>query len=614
MNRREQLKIARQRKEPWDVLVVGGGATGLGIAVDAATRGYSTLLLERYDFAKGTSSRSTKLIHGGVRYLQSGDVRMVIEALRERGIMRQNAPHLVRECSFVIPTYDWWESPFYGAGLKIYDLMAGKMGLGPTRLLSREETQRLIPNVRTTGLRGGVVFSDGQFDDARMAIALARTAVDHGACVLNYVGVTGFLKTEGSVTGVSASDALCQQAYHFPARVVINATGVFATDLMKLDAPIPPIKLSPAQGTHLVLDASFLSGKHAILVPHTADGRVLFAVPWQGKVVVGTTDHAVNDTPAEPQARRSEVDFILEHAGAYMTRSPKRDDVRSVFCGLRPLISNDADAPSSQLSRSHQIHVARSGLIHVLGGKWTTYRKMAEDAVDAAQSISGLPDVPCRTSTLPIHGYDPGTKGVDEVANSGFNQAWGDVFSNVVDAVGGFMGMKTGKGGLESDAKAEGSGVREGGGVDLDRVMAEGSGVREGGDGAPDRVMAEGSGVRVSGGVKPLEWQVALSTYGTDLNMMYAQYAPADFESISVRLFLCPAQVKWAVAYEMAQTLEDVLARRTACLFLDVEESLRMAPQVAAIMADQLSCTPEWISQQIDAFTQIARYFRMPEH
>lgn len=531
MNREEQLQKAIQRREPWDVIVIGGGATGLGIAVDAASRGYKTLLLERYDFAKGTSSRSTKLIHGGVRYLQSGDVRLVLEALKERGIMCRNAPHLVRECSFVIPTYDWWETPFYGAGLKIYDLMAGKLGLSPTRLLSRDETQRFIPNVRTVGLRGGVMFSDGQFDDARMAIALARTAVDHGACLLNYAPVTGFMKNKQTMGGVQMLDAFTGQTLSFSARVVINATGVFASELMKLDEPIPQIKMSPAQGTHLVLDAAFLSGQHAILVPHTADGRVLFAVPWQGKVVVGTTDHAVADTPAEPQARRSEVDFILEHAGTYMTRPPTNEDVRSVFCGLRPLISKDADAPSSQLSRTHQIHVARSGLIHVLGGKWTTYRKMAEDAVDAAQSISDLPDVPCRTATIPIHGYDPGA---------------------VVGVVVG------------DDA----------------------------------------------GSTEP---PAPLGNYGTDLDEMRARYAPTDFESISEHLFLCPAQVKWAVEREMAQTLEDVLARRTPCLFLDVEESLRLAPRVVAQMADILARPPEWAEQQINDFTHVARYFRLPE-
>ncbi len=594
MNRIEQLQKAIQRKEPWDVLVVGGGATGLGIAVDAASRGLATLLLERHDFAKGTSSRSTKLIHGGVRYLQNGDVRLVLEALKERGIMRRNAPHLVRECSFVIPTYDWWESPFYGAGLKIYDLMAGKLGLGPTRLLSREETQRLIPNVRTAGLKGGVMFSDGQFDDARMAIALARTAVDHGACVLNYVGVTDFIKNEDAVVGVWASDALTQQAHQFRARVVINATGVFAAELMKLDEPIPQIRMSPAQGTHLVLDDAFLSGRHAILVPHTSDGRVLFAVPWQGKVVVGTTDHAVTDTPAEPQARRSEVDFILEHAGAYMTRSPKSEDVRSVFCGLRPLISGDADAPSSQLSRSHQIHVAPSGLIHVLGGKWTTYRKMAEDAVDAAQSISALPDVPCRTATLPIHGYDPGALGVDPDFGSLMRQTVAEVVSGLVGAVGGLVGRK----------------------VENNKVMGDGGGSFESGTG--DGIGAgdgsgTGDGIGAGNGEAVLKY-AALATYGTDLHEMMKRYTPADFESISQLLFLCPAQVKWAVAFEMAQTLEDVLARRTACLFLDVEESLRLAPQVAAMMADLMSYPPEWVAQQIDAFTQTARYFRMPEH
>jgi glycerol-3-phosphate dehydrogenase len=438
-----------------------------------------------------------------------------------------------------------------------------------------------------------------------MAIALARTAVDHGACVLNYVGVTDFIKNEDAVVGVWASDALTQQAHQFRARVVINATGVFAAELMKLDEPIPQIRMSPAQGTHLVLDDAFLSGRHAILVPHTSDGRVLFAVPWQGKVVVGTTDHAVTDTPAEPQARRSEVDFILEHAGAYMTRSPKSEDVRSVFCGLRPLISGDADAPSSQLSRSHQIHVAPSGLIHVLGGKWTTYRKMAEDAVGAAQSISALPDVPCRTATLPIHGFDPGALGVDPDFGSLMRQTVAEVVSGLVGAVGGLVGRK-----VENNRVMGDGGGLVGRKVENIRVMGDGGGSGESGTGDG---IGTGGESGAGNGEAVLKY-AALATYGTDLHEMMKRYTPADFESISQLLFLCPAQVKWAVAFEMAQTLEDVLARRTACLFLDVEESLRLAPQVAAMMADLMSYPPEWVAQQIDAFTQTARYFRMPEH
>ena len=407
MDRKSHLKKVKSRKKPWDVLIVGGGASGLGAAVDAASRGYRTLLLEKKDFAKGTSSRSTKLVHGGVRYLQNGDISLVIEALKERGIMRKNAPHLVQDLSFVIPSYDWWNSPFYGIGLKIYDMMAGNLGLGPSTLLDREETIDLIPNVKKKGLRGGVIYHDGQFDDARMAISLAQTAENHGASLINYCGVTSLVKEGDMITGVTAQDEFSGEEHNISAKVVINATGVFSDQIIQMDQPGSRKIIVPSQGVHVVLDKSFLNGPHAIMVPHTTDGRVLFAVPWNDYVVVGTTDTQIEQPLEEPIALEQEIDFILENAGAYMTTPPTRADVKSVFSGLRPLAApeNNGNA-TKEISRHHKVTVSTSGLVSILGGKWTTYRKMSEDLINTAQSVGGLQERSCITHSLPIHGYD----------------------------------------------------------------------------------------------------------------------------------------------------------------------------------------------------------------
>ena len=407
MKREEHLAKIDARKKPWDVLIIGGGASGLGAAVDAASRGYRTLLLEKYDFAKGTSSRSTKLVHGGVRYLQNGDVSLVIEALKERGIMRKNAPHLVQDLSFVIPSYDWWNSPFYGIGLKIYELMAGNLGLGPSTLLDRQETIDLIPNVKKEGLRGGVIYHDGQFDDARMAISLAQTAENHGASLLNYFSVTGMNKENNMISGVQAKDELSGKTYSIEAKVIINATGVFSDEVIQMDQRDAKKRIVPSQGVHIVLDKRFLSGPHAIMVPHTSDGRVLFAVPWNGYVVVGTTDTQIKEALVEPIAQEEEIQFILDNAGMYMTTPPTRDDIKSVFSGLRPLAAPENDGSATkEISRHHKVIVSTSGLVSILGGKWTTYRKMAEDIINTAQSVGGLPERGCITHNLPVHGYD----------------------------------------------------------------------------------------------------------------------------------------------------------------------------------------------------------------
>ena len=394
-------------QKEWDVLVIGGGATGLGAAVDAATRGFNTLLVEQADFAKGTSSRSTKLVHGGVRYLAQGDVSLVFEALHERGLLMQNAPHLVRNQAFIIPAYEWWEGPFYNIGMKVYDLMAGKLGFGPSQKISKEETLKAIPNLTQKGLLGGVIYYDGQFDDARLAVNLAQTAVENGATVLNYMKVIGLHKdARGILDGALLLDLETNREITVKARVIINATGVFSDSVRKLDDPSAPNTVVPSQGVHLILEHSFLQGDSAIMIPHTPDGRVLFAVPWHNKVIVGTTDTPLREISLEPRPLPEEIDFLLNTSAQYLKKDPRPEDVLSVFAGLRPLAAPAGSAEQTKdISRRHQITVSLSGLVTVTGGKWTTYRKMAEETIDKAIIVGGLEEKDCVTKHLPIHGY-----------------------------------------------------------------------------------------------------------------------------------------------------------------------------------------------------------------
>ena len=394
--------------QEWDVIVIGGGATGLGTAVDAATRGYKTLLLDAYDFAKGTSSRSTKLVHGGVRYLAQGNVMLVYEALQERGRLLRNAPHLSHALPFVVPGYSWWSEGFYGVGLTLYSLMAGRLGIGFTKLIGRKKAIELVPTLEPHGLRAAVVYYDGQFDDARLAISLMRTLLDQGGTALNYMPVTGLYKEDerdGQVRGVIARDSETGEELTLRARAVINCTGVFADDVRKLDAPTTPPMLSPSQGIHIVLDKSFLPGDHAIMIPKTDDGRVLFAIPWHNRVIIGTTDTPVADTSFEPRPLDEELLFVLKHAARYLTKDPTPADVLSVYVGLRPLVKHSGESATAKLSREHTLTVSPSGLITIIGGKWTTYRHMAEDAVDKAITVAGLPKVACATKNLHLHGY-----------------------------------------------------------------------------------------------------------------------------------------------------------------------------------------------------------------
>ena len=518
MNRESTLIKIRNKTKTWDVVIIGGGATGLGCAVDAASRGFKTLLLEQEDFSKGTSSRSTKLVHGGVRYLQQGDISLVFEALNERGLMFKNAPHLVSNQSFVIPTYDWWGGPFYTIGLKVYDFMAGKLGFGSSKHLSREEAIEALPTVEKNGLRGGVIYQDGQFDDSRMAISLAQTAVDYGASVLNYCKVTGLLKEDDLITGVVAIDGETDEEFTIKSKTVINATGVFSNEIIKMDEPDGRDIVVPSQGIHLVLSKDFLPNEYAIMVPNTPDGRVMFAVPWHNHVVVGTTDTLMENHSLEPVALDEEIDFLLEIAGQYLVRRPTRMDILSMFAGLRPLAKPDeGQKETKEISRGHKIMISMSGLITIIGGKWTTYRKMAEDAIGKAIILGGLPDRECITKHLPIHGF---TMDVDPH----------------VDPLASY-------------------------GIEKEKMLALGEDEK-----------------RLSG-------------------------------LLSEKLHIYKSQVAWAVRNEMARTVEDILARRTRALFLDARESLRIAPDVAVIMAKELGKTRRWRLSQLAAYEEVAKNY-----
>ncbi len=507
------LNLLKIKSTPlWDVIVIGGGASGLGVALDACSRNLKVLLIDAYDFGKGTSSRSTKLVHGGVRYLKNGEISLVIEALKERGLMLQNAPHLVRNMSFVIPTYDWWDTPFYGVGLKVYDLMAGKLGLGPSEFLSRETTIKKIPNVNQEGLNGGVIYHDGQFDDARMAISLALTIEENQGTVINYMKWESFIYENNMAKGITAIDQLSGEAHQIHAKVVVNATGVFAEKIMKNDDPSINVRIKPSQGVHVVLDKDFLKSKNAIMVPNTSDGRVLFAVPWHDVVVVGTTDREIDHPSIEPQASQEEIEFILANAEKYMTRTPKKSDIKSIFTGLRPLIYKQNRSTKS-LSRKHEVIQSKNGVVNLLGGKWTTYRKMGQDAVDHIMQTTSIVGKESQTENLQLYGYE-----------------------------------------------------------------------------------------------KTLSWDDPLYFYGSEKSRVRSM---GSNERLNPRLPITEAQVHYAIKYEMACTIEDVLSRRTRCLLLNAKETKELAPQVAKIMAKQLNHNENWEQEQIELFLDLAKKYHI---
>ncbi|MFK7050874.1 MULTISPECIES: glycerol-3-phosphate dehydrogenase/oxidase [Flavobacterium] len=404
MNRQNQITKLKSIND-FDFIIIGGGATGLGCAVDAASRGYKTLLVEKNDFAKGTSSRATKLVHGGVRYLAQGNVRLVREALIERGRLLKNAPHVCKKIPFVMPAYRWYDKWFYGIGLWIYELLSGKLSLGNTRFLSKKQTKELLPDLKSKKISGGVLYYDGQFDDSRLAINLAKTAIEQDAIIVNYFEVFDFIKEKEDLKGIKVKDVLTQEEYCIRSKVIINATGVFADDLLSLAENNISKTIAPSQGIHLVIDSCFFKGNHALMMPKTDDGRVFFVIPWYDKIILGTTDTAINKVLVEPLALEEEIQFVLNHFNKYSSKKITENDIKSVFVGLRPLVKKEGVSATKVMPRDHVVTVLPSGLIHIIGGKWTTYRSMAEHTIDTAIQAAKLPVKKCRTKQLKIHGW-----------------------------------------------------------------------------------------------------------------------------------------------------------------------------------------------------------------
>lgn len=515
INRRDQLeRIASSAM--WDILVIGGGATGLGIALDAVARGYKTLLVEQADFAKGTSSRSTKLVHGGVRYLAQGNVRLVREASIERGLLYQNAPHLVKNQTFIIPVYSQWNKLKYTIGLKVYDWISTNRTLGSSIFISRDKTIQALPGVKTDGLLGGVLYHDGQFDDSRLAINLVQTVLENGGCAVNYTRVTGLLKNkESKIEGAIIEDRETAKTYSIRAKAVVNATGVFVDDILQMDNAAMRKSIRVSQGVHVVLDKKFFPSSHALMIPETSDGRVLFAVPWHNKVVVGTTDTPVEEASLEPKALDKEITFILETAAGYLAQHPTKADVLSVFAGLRPLAALvEGEQKTKEISRSHKIIVSASNLFTILGGKWTTFRKMGEDMVNFVESKLSWEHREPTTATLPVHGY-----------------------------------------------------------------------------------------------AKKVDWNDPLYFYGSDAPLLKQLIHAGSGKWISESLKIHSMQVKWAVEYEMARTVEDVLSRRTRALLLDARESIRLCPEVARLMAEVLGKDEAWIENEVEQYTKLAKQY-----
>ncbi len=434
MNRQQMLNQLPQVHE-WDIVIIGGGATGLGAAVDAASRGYKILLVEQYDFAKGSSSRSTKLVHGGVRYLAQGNIKLVRESLRERGFLLKNAPHICQTIPFVLPTFLWWEKWYYGIGLKLYDLLSGKLSLGKTTILSKKTTQQLIPAINSKKINGAVLYHDGQFDDSRLAITLAQTAAEQGATIINYCKLISITKSGKQISGVVIMDTISGKEYSLKCKVVINATGVFTDKLMQLDDPNHKPLLTVSQGIHIVVEKKFFPGDKAMIIPRTDDGRVLFAVPWHDKVVIGTTDTPINDILIEPKPLPDEIDFIIRNINRYLTTNITRIDIKTVYTGLRPLINIKGKKATSFLPRDHTTIVSASGMITITGGKWTTYRTMGKSAVDNAVFVGKLEKKESDTASLTLHGF------MKDQKNDGYLSVYGSDSSSIKQLIADQPGL-----------------------------------------------------------------------------------------------------------------------------------------------------------------------------
>lgn len=522
MRRKLMLGKLKEVNKPFDFIIAGGGASGVGILLEAVSRGYSAVLFEKADFVKSTSSKSTKLVHGGVRYLAQGDVALVREACVERGLLLKNAPHLVRNQSFIIPTFSLFDEIIYTAGLTVYDLMAGRYSLGRSRRISKKEVIKRLPSLTDNKLTAGVLYHDGQFDDARLAVNVLQTASDMGGLAVNYMPVEGLVKDNiGKLIGVRVKDLLDGTISEIAGRVVINATGVFADEILQMDQPGIKPTMRPSQGIHLVIDKSFLPGNDAIMIPKTDDGRVLFAVPWHGRVVVGTTDTPVEHPSPEPVALDHELEFILSTTGKYLKKVPRKSDILSIFAGLRPLaaVKNDnGKKKTREISRSHKIIVSRSGLMTMIGGKWTTFRRMAEDIITKAEKVNNWTGTRTETRKMKIRGY------------------------------------------------------------------------RE-----------------------KVDYNDPYYVYGADRDAMMDMINdnPEMGETLSESLQIIKAQVVWAVREEMAMTVEDVLSRRTRCQLLDARESIRIAPEVALLMAREMGKDEKWINDQVNAYKKVTEnYFR----
>lgn len=519
MNRQQNLSRLKGREQPWDIVVIGGGATGIYVALEAATRGLDTLLLEQSDFGKGTSSRSTKLVHGGVRYLKQGNVKLVTEALRERALLRKNAPHLVRELQFLIPCKNSWERFLYGTGLKVYDFLAGGDRFPSSRSVTSQEALGLAAGTDPESLKGGVIYHDGQFDDARLLISMAQTATTHGACLLNYCGVNELKKTsDGKVTGLVAIEQESNEEFEINARCVINATGPFSDAVRKMDDAAQAEIIKPSQGVHLVVSRDFFPGETALIVPKTPDGRVIFLIPWYDRIIIGTTDTEIPDPGLEPTAQQQEIDFLIETANRYLNRHIGRDDILSIYTGIRPLVSTSKSGETASISRDHFIQIAESGMITIAGGKWTTARKMAEDCIDQATERHQLSAGKSQTRETKLHGH------------------------------------------------AESSLLTH------------------------------------------------RSVYGTDLSEIEAieKSQPQTAQPYCEELPIRPSEVIWAVRSEMAQTVDDVVARRTRMLLLDARATLEIAPAVAATMAQELGKDEAWCERQLNDFEEICLHYLPP--